>query len=103
MMLGPIISPGMRRGTMKCRRSSEDARALDICAFRLACEDGDCTRQMRLAIPLARAVSRCPSGEAEGGNWANLGVRLVISCFSDYGVLPELDINATSIYIWTAR
>jgi hypothetical protein len=42
------------------------------------------------------------AGEAKG-KAAKLGVRLVISCFWDYGIIPELDIKARSIYICTAR
>jgi hypothetical protein len=41
--------------------------------------------------------------EVEGGKPAKLGVRLVISCFWDYGLIPEWDSKATAIYICTAR
>jgi hypothetical protein len=41
--------------------------------------------------------------KVEEGKRAKLGFRLVISCFWDYGVIPELDIEAMPIYICTAR
>jgi hypothetical protein len=43
------------------------------------------------------------AGEVEGGKLAKLGFRLVIPCFWNYGVIPELDINPTSLYICTPR
>jgi hypothetical protein len=57
------------------------------------------------------------ASEVERGKWAKLGVRFAFSCFFgdlglssfcsfvfwDYGVLPELDSQATSICICRAR
>ena len=78
---------------MEVGRAFRPVRAWDFVAARgVAPEAGSC----------ARMIAAGAAGESGTARAQKLGFHLVKSCFWDYGMIPEIDMKTTSIYICTA-